>query len=491
MVDTTANSTPPTLEPTRRNRANRSGSNPKTTGHRLAGALAAISTAVAVHGQHQRILYVDDDAPPGGNGQSWGTALRDLQDALALASFSNDIDVVYIAQGVYTPDRGTGSRFASFEINDNPTLSAITFSFGLKGGFAGVTAPDPNVNDPTEYVTILSGDLNGDDGPGFTNRSDNSIRIMRIDRAFPTLIGLVFTGGESGIYKGSAIYANDGFSAVDCTFVSNRSWFGGAVHHEFGWSYFTRCFFGGNSAQQNGGAVSVFGRGHFFDCVFSGNTSGSLGGAVFDSKGAQFNNCTFFSNTTGSLGGGIFSEHPDVQVYNSMLVGNTPSQISRTSTLVEFSLVEGGFRGVGNITELPTFVNPSGRDGIVGTQDDDLRLDFGSWGIDAGDAFRVRGIYDFAGLPRRVDDPYTPNIGAGPAPTPDMGAYEFQPPVCYADLDQSTGVGVLDVFDFLRFQNLFVMNDPLACQIDRSTGPHLCDLFDFIVFQDEFAAGCP
>jgi Bacterial Ig domain len=62
---------------------------------------------------------------------------------------------------------------------------------------------------------------------------------------------------------------------------------------------------------------------------------------------------------------------------------------------------------------------------------------------------------------------------------------------CYADCDQSTGPGVLDVFDFLCFQNSFVSGEPYACDCDTSTGMGVCDVFDFLCFQDAFVGGCP
>jgi hypothetical protein len=61
---------------------------------------------------------------------------------------------------------------------------------------------------------------------------------------------------------------------------------------------------------------------------------------------------------------------------------------------------------------------------------------------------------------------------------------------CYADCDSSIP-GVLDVFDFLCFQDLFVAGDPRACACDVSTGPMACDVFDFLCFQDAFVSGCP
>ena len=44
----------------------------------------ALATASAVHGQP--VIYVDDDAPAGGDGTSWQTAFRDVQDAIAGAA---------------------------------------------------------------------------------------------------------------------------------------------------------------------------------------------------------------------------------------------------------------------------------------------------------------------------------------------------------------------------------------------------------------------
>jgi hypothetical protein len=55
---------------------------------------------------------------------------------------------------------------------------------------------------------------------------------------------------------------------------------------------------------------------------------------------------------------------------------------------------------------------------------------------------------------------------------------------CYADCD---GSGGLDVFDFLCFQDAFVLG-AMSADCDESGG---LDVFDFLCFQDEFVAGCP
>jgi hypothetical protein len=68
---------------------------------------------------------------------------------------------------------------------------------------------------------------------------------------------------------------------------------------------------------------------------------------------------------------------------------------------------------------------------------------------------------------------------------------EFVGATCYPDCDTSTGVGVLDIFDFLCFQNRYDAGSAYACDCDTSTGGGVCDIFDFLCFQNEFSNGCP
>jgi hypothetical protein len=94
--------------------------------------------------------------------------------------------------------------------------------------------------------------------------------------------------------------------------------------------------------------------------------------------------------------------------------------------------------GPGNIDADPLFTSNSdpGPDGEWGTRDDeygDLRLQPGSPCIDAADDSPVCSISDLSGNPRRLDDPASADTGAGRAPTPDMGAYEFVPSDCNAN----------------------------------------------------------
>lgn len=68
---------------------------------------------------------------------------------------------------------------------------------------------------------------------------------------------------------------------------------------------------------------------------------------------------------------------------------------------------------------------------------------------------------------------------------------ESAPMACRADCDDSTGRGILDVFDYLCFLNRFQQSDPWACEFDVFTGPGVCDVFDYVAFHAAFAEGCP
>jgi len=148
-------------------------------------------------------LFVDAAADPGGDGLSWATALQDLQVAIvAAASSGGDVVQIWVADGVYRPDCGTGDRRFSF-----PVLNGV----GIYGGFAGAdSAVYPGgetaleQRDPATNLTELSGDLNGDDQSG-GDQSDNSFLVVDTRFADQTAVldGFVITGeaGSPGVLR--------------------------------------------------------------------------------------------------------------------------------------------------------------------------------------------------------------------------------------------------------------------------------------------------
>jgi hypothetical protein len=64
------------------------------------------------------------------------------------------------------------------------------------------------------------------------------------------------------------------------------------------------------------------------------------------------------------------------------------------------------------------------------------------------------------------------------------------PAACYANCDGSSAAPVLNVNDFVCFQNSFAAGDSYA-NCDGSTTQPVLNVNDFVCFQARFAAGCP
>jgi hypothetical protein len=80
--------------------------------------------------------------------------------------------------------------------------------------------------------------------------------------------------------------------------------------------------------------------------------------------------------------------------------------------------------------------------------------------------------------------------GGDPAPAFNMVFQLEGEPFCYANCDGSTSPPVLNVSDFICFQQRFAAGDP-AANCDGSTSLPVLNVSDFICFQERFAAGCP
>lgn len=168
---------------------------------RLRSAIGAMIMCIFISGQTwagSGVVLVDDDAPPDGDGRSWRTAYRFLQDALQHARLpGSGVSEIRLAQGTYLPDRneanpdGTGDRSAMFE---------LVSDIALLGGFAGRGAARPDGRDIEAFQTLLSGDLAGDDVLMFQNMEENTHQIVRAVGLGPDTIldGLTVAGVFEG-----------------------------------------------------------------------------------------------------------------------------------------------------------------------------------------------------------------------------------------------------------------------------------------------------
>jgi hypothetical protein len=191
----------------------------------LGAFLLALLPAAVAHAQPAQTIYVDSSAAPGGDGSSWSAAYRHLQDALPTAL---DGDEIWVAQGTYRPDQGTGipdgKRDTSFHLKRG---------VALYGGFDGTETERSDRNpDPATNGTVLSADLSRDDSSRYTNRSDNALHVIIADSTTDSttvLDGFALSGADGGgFYLGASLSSGKRAAPPpDAPCDSLASWGGG------------------------------------------------------------------------------------------------------------------------------------------------------------------------------------------------------------------------------------------------------------------------
>jgi hypothetical protein len=246
---------------------------------------------------------VDDDAPPGGNGNSWALAFNNLQDAIDALQTG---DQIWVAAGTYVPTREETLGMIQTRVF-LLTPCCPPQSVSLYGGFAGHET-SLSQRDIAANPTILSADLERNDIDGLVVGT-NASRIMRVSSS-RTIDGFIFESARTcalTIQGGEATLRN-------LTFRRNQgsTTTGGAIHYSTGnYVLIDRCEFRGNFG--NTGAVSRSTAGTGFpmiiaNSIFDGNQTSSGGGAVFAADGSVvLINCLLVHNQAsfnGTFGGG-------------------------------------------------------------------------------------------------------------------------------------------------------------------------------------------
>lgn len=257
--------------------------------------------------QQSPVLYVDASQAGAEDGLSWATAFRDLHEALALAQVqTSPVVQIWVAGGEYRPAPPGGPRAKSF---------VVPARVALYGGFAGYET-ELGQRDVQANPTILSGDLNGDDGPGFVQNDENSFHVVVLTpQADVRLDGFTIRGGNAdGLesphrWGAGVLVLASGPLVADCTFTSNSaSHYGGAAYLSGNLSVQSSRFLGNRARTAYGGAIySTGGSLDLLDCVFLGNRAdGGQGGAVRMSSGT-LHGCRFEQNVATSDGGGLYA----------------------------------------------------------------------------------------------------------------------------------------------------------------------------------------
>jgi predicted outer membrane repeat protein len=281
---------------------------------------AAVTTVLLAAGAAEaKVYYVNAAVATSGDGSSWATSFKYLQDALAKSAAA---DSIYLAKGTYFPDRGAKAKFGNRE------ESFVLKGQALYGGFAGTEAT-PSQRNLQANLTTLSGAIwDGADGGIYW-----SLHVTRITEN-STLDGLIVAdghanGAEAWSYppvetydEGGGCYVNTGkvLTLNNCTFRNNRALqYGGAiaVQDATGKVVAKNCLFESNYIPfynltfgfVGGGAIKgtvdaencrFISNKAFCENFFKGTRSESRGGAIFGNVTAV--NCLFSGNSAEAYG---------------------------------------------------------------------------------------------------------------------------------------------------------------------------------------------
>ncbi|NQT00639.1 MAG: DNRLRE domain-containing protein [Planctomycetes bacterium] len=284
------------------------------------------------------IIFVDENAVGANDGSNWTDAYTDLQDALSVAVSGDEI---WVANGTYKPDQGSGNRSATFQL-----INGVKLYGGFAGGEMALDQRDWENN-----VTTLSGDV----GTGGTI-SDNSQNVVYTPSAgsttvidgftitagnntnstggggmltsgSPKISNCIFTENSTNFYGGGLFSMSSSPIIGNCEFINNSAYEGGGMYIYEGGPTVTNCTFFENEAERYGGGMATADTINMkvTKCIFSDNVAESGGGMANDGSSPAIVNCIFNDNytTTGSGGGLRNNEESSPALVNCAFVNNS------------------------------------------------------------------------------------------------------------------------------------------------------------------------
>jgi len=368
----------------------------------------------------------------GGNSQNGGGMLNEQSSpTVRNCAFTNNI----------ANNRGGGMA----NIDSDPIVSDCVFENNSAGNGGGIGGDHAS---PTVTNCVFRANTATSFGGGMHNQFTNSAEIT--DCQFIANVASVDGGGMANLDGASPTVRNTQFLGNEA-----GEWGGGATNHNFTQPTYINCIFVGNSAE-HGGAMT----------------------AVHDDA-PQLIHCTLYGNTATDSGGGLWvfmwgGFLPDPPpVVGSIFWANQPDQIDDSIHVAEISFtnIQGGWPGENNFDVDPQLVNPAGPDGVLGTEDDNVRLQTDSPAIDAGDNDGVPDEIDtdLDGNPRIVDGDDDGNAIV------DLGAFEFQPAIP-GDLNDDNAVNITDLLALLDQWGDCDNPDDCPADVDNSGSVGVNDL---------------
>lgn len=269
-----------------------------------------------LYGLERNVVLVSGTATTGANdGSDWNNAFTDLQVALDFIDDSAYAPAeVWVLAGTYRPAESPAVH-VSFNLG-----SGVAVYGGFDGSETSLAQRDPVAN-----VTVLSGDLWGNDTarPAWpslppSSWADNSYHVVEVPAFLPLpaiLDGVTITAGYASTATGNNLVgggieiASDAIIR-DCVISNNVALDrGGGLRVVTGMSgepddvRIENCAILSNSALTHGGASAGVPT-LFLGCDFLQNTATNWSGALGSSGADQVTDCTFVQNSTTATGGG-------------------------------------------------------------------------------------------------------------------------------------------------------------------------------------------
>ncbi len=298
------------------------------------------------------VWYVDSSVKQSGDGRSWNSAFKTIQEAIDAA---DDFDHILVKKGLYQLEK---------------PIKIENKSLYLAGGFNGTeTSTASWVGGSTNWrknQTIIDGtylvELDEKNfqlthygciviNAHFANISGFYIRNGKATNVggaiavgwhthFLTIENCIFhdnTAGDGGAISIQPLGAQDTFHIKNCTFYGNTAHdSGGAIYIRSSWAgaksdktiSVENCTFFDNYAGIAGGAIDCYDKLEVSDCTFYENSEGregavAWGGGAIRTYGHRlFVKRSVFHHNSGDVGGAIFTEGNDVYILSSIFYAN-------------------------------------------------------------------------------------------------------------------------------------------------------------------------
>jgi len=277
------------------------------------------------------------------------------------------------------------------------------------------------------YNEVIGGDIYNDNSdPQISNCSSDSAysyfgaSIANVNNSKPVITKCIFTNGQTPNYVsvtgGGVCYNNNSTPYfLNCSFINSKGSYGGAFYNVNSTVKLENCLGYGNRPSAQRGTSFMRNSGSTADiinCTIIKNTDGA---EVFGNENNSILNIrnSILWNNNFNYTGDIYYQIV-INTFNNEILNNPGSSTNISNSVTR--IYNNG--GTGNLVAIdPRFINldnPSGADGIFGTNDDGLQLCSCSPAINTAINTALSSSIDITGSPRIFNT------------TADMGSYEYQ-----------------------------------------------------------------